>query len=127
MPPTQPEDETRSLLRWLQRFVRLARSVVSARDAQAATLSSEQIDRLDRQLQAWAMTHPQPSRRIFGFASGTMLSPLEIADAVHNRTPDGMKFLRVVGLALKLERVPFEEFLRSFPTEGAAELIGREH
>jgi hypothetical protein len=124
IPPT-PEGRRGGFWRLLLQVLRRLWRLLLQGDASEPKLSDLEVTRLDRQLQAWARTHPQPSRRIFGFASGTLLSPLEIADAVHYRTPDGIKFIRLVAFALNLEKVSFDDFLESLPSEGDDHPVSR--
>jgi len=124
-PPTSGDRGDRSLSGWLRRLLASVLELIAG-SRRRTTLKPAQIAALDRQLQAWARAHPERGRRIFGFASGTLLSPLEIADAVHNRTPDGVRFLRLVGQVLRYKDASLDDIIRSFPTEGPYKPEGRE-
>ncbi|MBE0533279.1 MAG: hypothetical protein IH626_20860 [Rhodospirillales bacterium] len=78
----------------------------------APDLTPEQIEQLSAALAHWAERHPRPNMPVIGFAySGLPLTPIQLAQAVRERSQEGWAFLRVVRFGMEV--APFEAILRS--------------
>lgn len=55
-----------------------------------------EIDQIAGRLFEWALRQPHPDRPIIGFGFGDPLTPVDLAEAVKQRSPAGMAFLRVL-------------------------------
>ena len=63
-------------------------------------LTEEQLSGFVEQLYNWAIRDPHPDQPRMGFLGGELLTPLELYEAVVERTLDGLQLLEMVRYGL---------------------------